>query len=57
MEHLGDCAHQKGLGHSWNALNQGMISGDNRDQRFLHHLLLADNDLAGFLSRLGQDSF
>ena len=32
-----------------------MIAGKDRDQRFLNHVVLADNDLAGFVARLREE--
>ena len=56
-EHLGQGADEQRLGDARNALNERMVARKNSDERSLDHLVLADDDLARLVPRLGQNFF
>ena len=49
-EHARERAHEQRLRDAGHAFNQRVVAGENRDQRLVHHLALADDDFADFLS-------
>ena len=53
---LRDRRHQEGLGEAWDALQQEVSPGQERDEDPLHHHLLADDHPADALLDLAQEA-
>ncbi len=60
IEDFGQGADQQGFGQAGDADKQAMAAGEQRDQDFLDHLILADDDLADLVEHpvpLGRELF
>ena len=54
-EHAGQRAHEQRFGHAGHAFDEGVVAGEDGDERLFDDVVLADDDLAGFRPRLGED--
>ena len=52
---MGQRAHQQGFGHTGHTFDERMVAGEDGDERPFDDLVLADDDLGGFVPRLGED--
>src|SRR5438445_509596 len=56
-QHMRESAYQQGFGDTGHAFNKRMLSGEDGDKRFFHDVMLPNNDLGYFLSRLCEHFF
>ena len=56
-EDVRERADEQGLGHAGHAFDEGVLVGENGDERLIDHRLLADDDLADFRAGGGEEVF
>ncbi len=54
-EDMGEGADEEGLGDAGHAFDEGVMAGEDDDERFLDDIVLADDDLADFGTSFGED--
>ncbi len=54
-EHARQRAHEQGFGDAGHAFDEGVVAGEDGDERLFDDVVLADDDLAGLRPRLGED--
>ena len=47
-EDVRERAHEEGFGHAGHALDERVLAGEDGDERFIDHVLLADDDFGHF---------
>ncbi len=50
-----ECADEQRLGHARHAFDERVAAGKDGNERLFDDVVLADDDLAGFVPRLGED--
>ncbi len=55
-EHVGERADEQRLGDAGHAFDERVLAGEDRDERLIDDLLLADDDLADFRAGGGQQA-
>ena len=56
-KHLGECSHQEGFAHAWNAFNQHMVACEDGNQGVVDHGLLADDHFGNLGAGCGKGLF
>ena len=56
-EHVGQRADEQRFADARHAFDKRVVAGENDDERFLHDVVLADNDFGDFVLGLAEDFF
>ncbi len=53
-EDVGQRADEQGFRHAGHAFDEGVLAGEDGDERLVHHVLLADDDFGDLFAGVGQ---